>query len=182
MAYNGNEFIGPEAITFYLKKQSDGTYSGGEFQLKKSNNNNLLVSTINLNNPVNKCGIEKNAAKQTGPVTIFFLGFLGGLLALFTPCVFPMIPLTVSFFTKKTDKSKGIRNAILYGLFIFLIYIGLSIPFHIIGNVNKEIYNNISTNIYLNLTFFIVFIVFAISFFGYFEIALPSRVVNKADS
>ena len=183
MAFDGKEFIGPEPEAFYLTKQPDGTYAGGEFQLTQAKGNELLLSTVDLNDPVNNCGIEKTTASNTGLLTIFILGFLGGLLALVTPCVFPMIPLTVSFFTKKSeDKAKGIRNAILYGLFIFLIYISLSIPFHIAGGVNKEIYNNISTNIYLNIIFFIVFVVFAISFFGYFEIVLPASVVNKADS
>jgi thiol:disulfide interchange protein len=183
MAFDGKEFIGPEPEAFYLTKQADGSYAGGEFQLTRAKGNELLLSTVDLNNPVNNCGIEKTTQTNTSLITIFILGFLGGLLALVTPCVFPMIPLTVSFFTKKSeDKAKGIRNAILYGLFIFLIYISLSIPFHIAGGVNKEIYNNISTNIYLNIIFFIVFVVFAISFFGYFEIVLPASVVNKADS
>ena len=182
MAFDGKEFIGPEPEEFYLKKQSDGTYAGGEFQLTQAKGDELLLSTVDLNNPINNCGIGKTTETHTGLFTIFILGFLGGLLALITPCVFPMIPLTVSFFTKKTDKSTGVRHAILYGLFIFLIYISLSIPFHIAGGVNKEIYNNISTNIYLNLAFFIVFVVFAISFFGYFEIVLPASVVNKTDS
>jgi len=182
MAFDGKEFIGPEPVEFYLKKQTDGTYTGGEFQLTQAKGDELLLSTVDLNNPINNCGIGKTTETHTGLFTIFILGFLGGLLALITPCVFPMIPLTVSFFTKKTDKSTGVRHAVLYGLFIFLIYISLSIPFHIAGGVNKEIYNNISTNIYLNLTFFIVFVVFAISFFGYFEIVLPASVVNKTDS
>src|SRR5207249_999347 len=117
-----------------------------------------LLRTIDLERPVNKCGIENTGARHPGLFSIFFLGVLGGLLALITPCVFPMIPLTVSFFTNKNgERSKGIGHAFLYGLFILLIYSGLSIPFHIAGNVNKEIYNNISTNIYLNVGFFIVF-------------------------
>jgi thiol:disulfide interchange protein DsbD len=93
-----------------------------------------------------------------------------------------MVPLTVSFFTKKTGESKGAANAILYGFFIFLIYVSFSIPFHLIGKVNPTIYNDISTNIWLNLGFFIIFIVFAISFFGYFEITLPSGLANKANA
>ncbi|RZL02575.1 MAG: DUF255 domain-containing protein, partial [Pedobacter sp.] len=93
------------------------------------------------------------------------------------------IPLTVSFFTKKSNNRKqGIRNAFIYGFFIFLIYILLSLPFHFIGNVNPEIFNNISTNVYLNVAFFIVFIVFSLSFFGLFEITLPGAVGNSADS
>lgn len=114
---------------------------------------------------------------------IFVLGFLGGLVALLTPCVFPMIPLTVSFFTKQSGtKSKGISNAILYGLFIAIIYVGLSIPFHFLDSVDPEILNTISTNIWLNVIFFIIFIFFAFSFFGYYELTLPSSWSNKMDS
>ena len=92
--------------------------------------------------------------------TIFGLGFLGGLLALLTPCVFPMIPLTVSFFTKKGSQSKssGIGKALLYGFFILLVYLILSIPFHLLDSVNPDILNEISTNVWLNVIFFIVFV------------------------
>jgi len=115
--------------------------------------------------------------------TIFFLGFLGGLIALLTPCVFPMIPLTVSFFTKSGgDRKKGMANAMLYGLFIFLIYVLLSLPFHLLDSVDPEILNNISTNTVLNVIFFIIFIAFAFSFFGYYEITLPSSWSSAMDS
>lgn len=112
---------------------------------------------------------------------IFGLGILGGLLALLTPCVFPMIPLTVSFFTKKagTSTSKsGVSKAILYGLFIVLVYLVLSIPFHLLDSVNPDILNEISTNVWLNVFFFIIFIFFAFSFFGYYELSLPSKWTN----
>lgn len=113
---------------------------------------------------------------------IFFLGFVGGLIALLTPCVFPMIPLTVSFFTKGSKTSKqGLINAIMYGVFIFLIYLLLSLPFHLLDSVNPEILNNISSNATLNLIFFVIFIFFAFSFFGYYEITLPSSWGNKMD-
>ncbi|RYY47252.1 MAG: cytochrome C biogenesis protein, partial [Chitinophagaceae bacterium] len=141
----------------------------------------MLVPSIDLNNPANNTGASNPSSKGLGG--IFILGFLGGLVALLTPCVFPMIPLTVSFFTKKSENRKqGIRNAFIYGFFIFLIYVLLSLPFHFIGNVNPEIFNNISTNVYLNVAFFIVFIVFSLSFFGLFEITLPGAVGNTADS
>ncbi|GAA4279617.1 protein-disulfide reductase DsbD family protein [Gaetbulibacter aestuarii] len=111
---------------------------------------------------------------------IFGLGFLGGLLALLTPCVFPMIPLTVSFFTKKGDKNKGsgISKALLYGFFIFAVYILLSIPFHVLDSVNPDILNEISTNIWLNIIFFVIFVFFAFSFFGYYELTLPASWTN----
>ncbi|HTE25666.1 protein-disulfide reductase DsbD family protein [Flavitalea sp.] len=141
----------------------------------------ILINSFDLNNPVSDCGDEGTEGK--GLFGIFMLGLLGGFIALLTPCVFPLIPLTVSFFTKQSQsRSKGIRNALVYGGFIFLIYILLSLPFHLIGEGNPEILNNISTNVWLNLLFFVVFVVFAISFFGYFEITLPGSVSNTAGS
>ncbi|OQP47797.1 cytochrome C biogenesis protein [Niastella yeongjuensis] len=143
--------------------------------------NDILVKSFDLKHPVSGCGDENTGGK--GMLSIFFLGMLGGFIALFTPCVFPLIPLTVSFFTKQSkDKKKGVSNAIMYGFSIFLIYILLSIPFHLVSGVNPEILNNISTNIWLNITFFLIFVFFAISFFGYFEIGLPSGLANKIDS
>ncbi|MDY8138200.1 protein-disulfide reductase DsbD family protein [Aquimarina sp. 2201CG5-10] len=125
----------------------------------------------------------KEDVKDKSYLTIFVLGFLGGLIALLTPCVFPMIPLTVSFFTKGAkDRKKGLFNAVLYGFFIFAIYILLSLPFHLLDSLDPEILNNISTNVTLNIIFFVIFIVFAISFFGYFEITLPASWSNKMDS
>ena len=127
--------------------------------------------------------ISSSSEKSTGLLGIFILGFVGGLLALLTPCVFPMIPLTVSFFTKQSqDKKKGIFNAILYGFFIVLIYILLSTPFHFLDNLNPEILNTISTNIWLNTFFFVILVFFAFSFFGFYEITLPSSWGNKMDS
>jgi thiol:disulfide interchange protein DsbD len=123
-----------------------------------------------------------NTENKKSYLSIFLLGFLGGLLALLTPCVFPMIPLTVSFFTKGAkNRRKGIRNAVLYGFFIFLIYILLSLPFHLLDTVDEGILNSISTNVILNFVFFVVFIVFAFSFFGYFELTLPSSWSSKLD-
>ncbi len=114
---------------------------------------------------------------------IFGLGFLGGLIALLTPCVFPMIPLTVSFFTKQSQpKAKGITNALLYGFFIVLIYFLLSLPFHLFDSVDSQILNTIATNVWLNLFFFLIFIFFSFSFFGYYELTLPSSWANKMDS
>lgn len=143
---------------------------------------NLKIASIDLDNPLSNCGTVVQKESKSF-LNIFILGFLGGLIALLTPCVFPMIPLTVSFFTKGSQtRKKGIINASIYGGFIFLIYIILSLPFHFLDSLNPEILNNISTNVWLNLFFFVVFVVFAISFFGYFEITLPSSLANKADS
>ncbi|MBI3717465.1 MAG: thioredoxin family protein [Sphingobacteriales bacterium] len=141
----------------------------------------IKIQSIDITHPVSPCGDDDTAGKSL--MSIFLLGLVGGLIALLTPCVFPLIPLTVSFFTKKAQQRKrGIANALLYGFFIFLIYVLLSLPFHLVQGANPEILNNLSTNIWLNLFFFIVFIVFAISFFGYFEINLPSSLANKVDA
>ena len=136
-----------------------------------------------LTAPDNACGEAAQDSKKSSALAVFILGFLGGLIALITPCVFPMIPVTVSFFTKRSkSKKQGIQNGLLYGLSIFLIYVLASIPFHVMGNVQPEIFNSISTSPTLNIIFFIIFIFFAISFFGFFEITLPSGIANKADA
>lgn len=142
--------------------------------------NDLKIKSINLNAPLTDCGITKERHSENY-WTYLFLGFLGGLIALLTPCVFPMIPLTVSFFTKGAkDKAKGKRDAIIYGLFILLIFTALSLPFHLINGISGNIFNQISTNIWLNLFFFAIFIIFALSFFGFYDITLPSSIANKS--
>lgn len=142
-------------------------------------NATVKISSIDLKNPVNNCGgTGVEGTKNLG--SIFILGIIGGLLGLIMPCTFPMIPLTVSFFTKQAgDKKKGVFNAFMYGFFIFLIYVLLSVPFHFMDQSSSGILNNISTNAWLNLFFAAVFFVFALSFFGLFEITLPSSVTNK---
>jgi thiol:disulfide interchange protein DsbD len=128
--------------------------------------------------------LESATVKEgtNAPLNIFLLGFFGGLLALLTPCVFPMIPLTVSFFIKQsTTKSKGIFNALLYTFFIVLIYVLLSLPFHFIDSLNPEILNNLATNVGLNIFFFVVFVFFALSFFGFYELTLPTVWGSKTD-
>ncbi len=112
---------------------------------------------------------------------IFILGFLGGLAALLTPCVFPMIPMTVSFFTKKSkNRASGISNALIYAGSIIVIYVLLGLGVTTI--FGSDALNALSTNIWFNLAFFLLLVIFAISFLGAFEIVLPSRFVNKIDS
>jgi thiol:disulfide interchange protein DsbD len=136
-----------------------------------------------LSIPVDQSQVKSlSGDDEKSHVNVFFLGFLGGLIALLTPCVFPMIPLTVSFFTKGAKTRKiGIINAILYTVFIFLIYALLSLPFHLLDSVNPEFLNNISTNTILNVVFFMIFAAFAFSFFGYYEITLPSSWSSRLD-
>jgi len=137
------------------------------------------ISSVDIDHPLADCG--NGQSKNKSLWAIYLIGFGGGLIALLTPCIFPMIPVTVSYFTNKNaDKKKGIANSFLYGSFIFLIYLLASIPFHFIGNINPQIFNIISTNAYVNVFFFAVFILFALSFFGLFEIKLPSTLSNAA--
>lgn len=142
----------------------------------------ILIPNLDINKPLQDCG-GTGKEEKSSLWKIFLLGLLGGFVALLTPCVFPMIPLTVSFFTKhSSNQGSGKKLAIVYGLFIFLIYTSFSIPFHLIGNVSPTIYNDISTNVYLNIAFFAIFIFFAISFFGYYEITLPGGLANSANA
>lgn len=141
---------------------------------------NLKVASLDFQNPLTDCGTEKQKTSENY-WTYLFLGFIGGMIALLTPCVFPMIPLTVSFFTKGSkDKAKGRRNALIYGFFIFIIFVLLSVPFHIIDGIAGNIFNQISTSVWLNIFFFVIFIFFAGSFFGYYDITLPSAIANKS--
>lgn len=123
---------------------------------------------------------EQQVEEGDGLLKIFILSFLGGFAALLTPCVFPMIPLTVSFFTKQSkNRAKGIVNAIIYGVSIIVLY--TLIGFFITWAFGSDALNALSTNPWMNLAFFILLVVFAISFFGAFEITLPSSWVNKTD-
>ena len=133
----------------------------------------------------NKHFINQNEQKKTDNslLNLFLLGFIGGIIALLTPCVFPMIPLTVSFFLKQSKiEGKGLGQALLYSFFILVIYILSSLPFHFLDAIDPQILNTISTNIVMNLIFFVVFVFFAFSFFGYYEITLPSSWGNFSDS
>jgi len=125
-----------------------------------------------------------NGPQSTGDhswLYIFFMGFVGGLVALFTPCVWPIIPMTVSFFLKRSkDKKKGIRDAITYGVSIVVIYLVLGLA--ITAILGASALNALSTNAVFNIFFCLLLVVFALSFFGWFEIMLPSSWTNKVDS
>ena len=118
---------------------------------------------------------------DTGLLTLFILSFLGGLAALLTPCVFPMIPMTVSFFTKQSKtKSAGIKNAIIYGVSIIIIYVVIGLAVSAI--FGPDALNALSTNVWFNIIFFLVLLIFAASFLGAFELVLPSSWGTKIDS
>lgn len=121
------------------------------------------------------------SAADTSWLFIFFAGFLGGLIALLTPCVWPMIPMTVSFFLKRTkDRKKAIRDAITYGLSIIIIYLVMGLL--ITGIFGASALNDLSTNAIFNIIFFLLLVVFAVSFFGAFELVLPASWTSKLDS
>ncbi|MFO7868562.1 MAG: protein-disulfide reductase DsbD family protein [Bacteroidales bacterium] len=141
-----------------------------------THNKDTLVTTEPISSE-NESSTDYEAETQT-PWWIFIAGFLGGLLAFLTPCVFPMVPMTVSLFIKK-ERKIGIRDAIIYGLSIIVIYVGLGLA--ITALFGETALYEMSVNPIFNMLFFIIFVVFAISFFGAFEITLPSSWVNKMD-
>lgn len=123
---------------------------------------------------------KEKEGSEKGLFSIFFIAFLSGFAALLTPCVFPMIPMTVSFFTKQSKtKAKGIRNAIIYGISIILIYLLLGIIVSAI--FGADALNALSTNVWFNIIFFVLLLIFAASFLGAFEIMLPNSWANKVD-
>jgi len=178
--------VGPIDVPFRYGHTPDGSLFAKSTILQQSASaaNDLKKPSIDLANPVNKCGgTGTEDSRSKGLLGIFILGFLGGLVGLIMPCTFPMIPLTVSFFTKRSaSRSKGIFNAFIYGFFIFLIYVLISVPFYFLKANNANILNTISTNVWLNVAFAVIFLLFALSFFGLFEITLPSSVSNSVDS
>ena len=144
-----------------------------------------LTDSPNLWSPVidqlKSFGDATVSAADTSWFFIFFAGFLGGLIALLTPCVWPMIPMTVSFFLKRTkDRKKAIRDAITYGLSIIVIYLVMGLL--ITGIFGASALNDLSTNAIFNILFFLLLVVFAVSFFGAFELVLPASWTSKLDS
>lgn len=175
----------PQDQRYYTYEVVDGALAvvdNEKVELTESDSELKNELKVDIKNTKSYSKSLERSEEESSIWTVFFLGFIGGFIALLTPCVFPMIPLTVSFFTKSaTNKRVGTMNAILYGLFIFAIYVLLSLPFHLLDSVNPEILNNISTNTTLNIVFFVIFMVFAFSFFGYYEITLPNSWSDKLD-
>ena len=150
------------------------------FQITKEDN----LKTSNTSSTIEKQDISedsKDSESKQGLWGIFFIAFLSGFAALLTPCVFPMIPMTVSFFTKQSkSKAAGIKNAIIYGISIIVIYLLLGIA--VTGIFGADALNALATNVWFNIIFFILLVVFATSFLGAFEIMLPNSWANKVDS
>jgi len=157
-------------------------------KLDTTNEVSVKVDTANFTLKTNEWGTEvvdsnksHKPESQKGLWAIFFIAFFSGFAALLTPCVFPMIPMTVSFFTKQSKtRAAGIKNAIIYGVSIILIYVLLG--FLVTWIFGADALNALSTNVWFNIIFFILLVVFAFSFLGAFEIMLPNSWANKVDS
>ncbi|MCG2459725.1 thioredoxin family protein [Flavobacteriaceae bacterium F89] len=166
------------SLTYYIKGKEPtfgnsvgiGTLNGGQ-DIKK-------VDAVDIPSAEPEQG--KQGSDKRGLWGIFFIAFLSGFAALLTPCVFPMIPMTVSFFTKQSEtRAKGVRNAIIYGLAIIVIYVLLGTAVTAIFGADSL--NALATNVWFNLLFFLLLVVFALSFLGAFEILLPNSWTNKVD-
>ena len=158
-----------------LSIQSDTT-KGEEISSKSDDIEKAVISQ-----PIEEIVNISKQETQKGLWTIFIIAFLSGFAALLTPCVFPMIPMTVSFFTKQSKtRAKGIENAIIYGVSIILIYVILGLL--VTWIFGADALNALSTNVWFNVLFFLLLIVFAVSFLGAFEIMLPNSWANKVDS
>ena len=170
--------------TGYKAVKLDGPVKSDSIEKTEAENNDVArtkkETTKTSNSAVKKKLITSKKSRDTLWV-IFLKGFGGGLIALLTPCVFPMIPMTVTFFTKRSKtRTKGIANALLYGFSIIFIYVALGLL--VTAALGPSGLNDLSTNVWMNLIFFAIFIFFAISFLGAFELRLPNSWVNKADS
>ena len=155
-----------------LTSQADSTVSAA------SSDSDLWASSVA---ELRALGNEDNMANRSW-LYLLMMGFVGGLLAVAMPCIWPIIPMTVSFFLKraKDDKQKGIRDAITYGLSIIVIYLTLGLL--VTGLFGSDTLNAMSTNAYFNIFLFLLLVVFALSFFGWFEIKLPDKWANAVDS
>lgn len=190
MTCDKEKCLPPTDVDFVLDLENVKAGLKGDMKISSSSNmstpfveGNIVDQTISsivktYASPLGNC-IGGESTEDRGLWMSFIFGFIGGLLALLTPCVFPMIPLTVSFFTKDT-KRKGLMNGLIYGLSIIVIYVTLGLALTAI--FGPEALNRLSTNWIANTLFFIIFIVFAFSFFGYYEITLPSSWSTKSDT
>ena len=158
MTCDDKQCLPPEIVEFSFDFNVDKDLKSNNIIIKKSKNSDSAASNFWI---------------------LFFVAFLSGFAALLTPCVFPMIPMTVSFFTKKSKtKSEGILNAVIYGVSIMIIYVALGVGVSSI--FGADALNNMATNVYFNIGFFLLLIIFGASFLGAFELQLPSSWTNKS--
>lgn len=183
MVCNDERCLPPAEVEFTIPVQSGSTQAEMTVPEADSNSSILLTdsaaSTTLL--PASAVTIQSDTESSSGSLwAIFIAGFIGGLAAFFMPCIYPMIPLTVSFFTKKSgSRAKGIQSAIIYGLSIIVIYVALGLLITLIFGASAL--NEAASSATFNLLFFTILIIFGISFLGAFEITLPSSLVNKMD-
>ena len=183
MVCNDERCLPPAEVEFIIPVHSGSTQAEMTVPEADSNSSILLTdsaaSTTLL--PPSAVTIQSDNETSSGSLwAIFIAGFIGGLAAFFMPCIYPMIPLTVSFFTKKSgSRAKGIQSAIIYGLSIIVIYVALGLLITLIFGASAL--NEAASSATFNLLFFTILIIFGISFLGAFEITLPSSLVNKMD-
>lgn len=181
--YSGTSTVKPSAdVAATPAKESEEVAEVKDTTVAASDKNEMEVSSY-WDPVIDEMGAqgEDQTASDRSWIYILFTGFVGGLLALFTPCVWPIIPMTVSFFLKRTkDKKKGIRDAWMYGISIVVIYVALGLAVTLIFGASAL--NALSTNAVFNILFFLMLVIFAASFFGAFEITLPSKWSNAVDS
>ena len=166
-------------LEFNLDGSSVSIINDDLSKLNPSEANPLLINLKNTEYLDDKSSNMVSSGNNL--IDLIILGFLGGFLALLTPCVFPMIPLTVSFFNNK-EKSDSSFYAVIYGFFIVSIFLLISLPFHFVETIDPEVLNTISTNAFLNVVFFLIFIFFAFSFFGFYDLSIPSSLISTIDS
>ncbi|MBH83582.1 MAG: thiol:disulfide interchange protein [Flavobacteriales bacterium] len=174
MVCDATQCLPPEYVDFSFKLGSfPEQIETNEIVDIQSPSTSNLVTTVNDDS-------ENESSKEKGMWSIFFIAFLSGFAALLTPCVFPMIPMTVSYFTKQSkSRAKGISNAIIYGISIIIIYVGLGVGVSAV--FGPEVLNSMATNAYFNIAFFVLLVFFAASFLGAFDLTLPHSWINKAD-
>ena len=182
MVCDESQCLPPEYVEFSFDlgnaESSTDTETVVEEESESSSSLNLVSSDDSSHLDKEKDDDEKGPKK--GMWSIFFIAFFSGFAALLTPCVFPMIPMTVSYFTKQSkSKAKGVSNAIIYGLSIIFIYVALGVGVSAV--FGPEVLNSMATNAYFNIAFFLLLVVFAASFLGAFELTLPHSWINKAD-
>lgn len=181
--YSGTSAVKPSnEVAATPAKESEEVAEVKETVVETADKNEMEVSSYwdPVIDEMGAQGEEQSSADRSW-IYILFTGFVGGLLALFTPCVWPIIPMTVSFFLKRTkDKKKGIRDAWMYGISIVVIYVALGLAVTLIFGASAL--NALSTNAVFNILFFLMLVIFAASFFGAFEITLPSKWSNAVDS
>lgn len=169
-------------LSVALKEDSLKTVQHADSVAKSDSIQQATTQVANPDQPVISQGLPEAPKEEARSWWgIFLAGFIGGLAALLTPCVFPMIPMNVSFFTKQSKtKAEGIKNAFLYAASIIVLYVGLGLGVTLIFGAGAL--HSLSTNVWFNLAFFVLLLVFAMSFLGAFEITLPSGFVNKMDA